>query len=181
MAKNSFSLVLVANPLGRAKVEHGDFCLRTSPHSTVDLNRDWSSHWRKEASAADQQPGEAPFSQPETRLVRDSLQKEKIDFFISVHSGKLGLYTPFASDTRPAEEGDVLELAREVSHLYCQCPVGSAGQMLGEGAYGTCLDWVGLNMFFTCLLLRYVMSLVYVSVTLWRSSLTSRGERGSTR
>ena len=145
LAQHSIVVVLVANPDGRKLVENGEFCQRTPPNSEVDMNRDWSSHWNPEASAPDQKPGVRAFSRPETRLVRDSLLKEKANnvvFFLSVHSGKLGLYAPWAFDMNKEGEEDVISIASEVGKMYCQCPVGPAGKMLAQNAYGTCLDWV---------------------------------------
>jgi hypothetical protein len=46
--------------------------------------------------------GPSPFSEPETKAVRDSLKGYNADIFLSVHSGALGMFTPHAYS---AEDG----------------------------------------------------------------------------
>ncbi len=46
--------------------------------------------------------GSAPFSEPETKAVRDSMKAFGADIFLSVHSGALGMFTPHAYS---AEDG----------------------------------------------------------------------------
>lgn len=50
-------IVPVANPLGRARVEAGEFCRRTNEHD-VDLNRNWPDHFQF------QRPCPAPAAPP---------------------------------------------------------------------------------------------------------------------
>ena len=90
LATSDFQLILNANPISRAKVEQGDYCLRDNPRG-VDLNRNWDEKWEfgDQAESGDQYRGEAPFSEPETQLVRDLLTDFRPTTFLSVHSGTL--------------------------------------------------------------------------------------------
>jgi hypothetical protein len=87
-----FHFIPVGNPLGRAAVEAGDFCKRENENN-VDLNRNWDDHWENgDNDWGDTAPGDAPFSEPETRSFRDIVVKYKPTTFITVHSGTLGMY-----------------------------------------------------------------------------------------
>lgn len=66
--------------------------------------------------------GPSAFSEIQTKTVRDSLINFKPDIFITVHSGVLGMYTPWAYKTEKAVDNqenmmDVLERANE---KYCK-------------------------------------------------------------
>lgn len=41
-------------------------------------------------------PGPFPFSEIETQVVRDELREFKPNAFLSIHSGTLGLFSPYA-------------------------------------------------------------------------------------
>eukprot|EP00913_Durusdinium_trenchii_P024016 g22554.t1 len=67
---NEFMMVINANPESRSRVEKGEWCLRVNPNG-VDLNRNWDEHWEGDASfGKDTNPGETPFSEPETQLLK---------------------------------------------------------------------------------------------------------------
>ena len=44
LEKNTFKIVLNANPIARDMVLAGEFCKRTN-EDNVDLNRNWDAHW----------------------------------------------------------------------------------------------------------------------------------------
>ena len=91
-----FHIVPVGNPMGRALVEGGNFCQRENENS-VDLNRNWDDHWEAgDSMFGDTAPGSAAFSEPETRSFRDIAVKYPPTTFITIHSGTLGMYTPYA-------------------------------------------------------------------------------------
>jgi hypothetical protein len=89
-------MIVNANPLSREKVEQGSYCLRENENG-VDLNRNYDAHWEQIKDDFKQvSSGPSPFSEPETKAIRDSLKNFQADLFLSVHSGTLGMYTPHA-------------------------------------------------------------------------------------
>lgn len=137
-----FLLVPNANPSSRMKVEKGDFCLRANENG-VDLNRDWDEHWEAAAAVSDAPPGDTPFSQPETRILKAVLEDFEPELFISVHSGNLGVFVPWAyAKTAPAPAKADLSLAEGIAKDFCQCPFGAAAKTVGYPCPGTSLDYV---------------------------------------
>ena len=97
LAQNEFLFVLNANPGSRLEVEKGDYCVRTNP-SGVDLNRNWDEKWQKEQSYGMSltEPGSAPFSEPETRILKRLVEGFRPTTFMTIHSGTRGMYMPWA-------------------------------------------------------------------------------------
>jgi hypothetical protein len=93
--KFSFRIVLNANPHGRRDVEKGNYCTRTNENK-VDINRNWDIFWDKDISVGDENPGVRPFSEKETRFVRDAVKDFNPKLFLTIHSGVYGLYYPYA-------------------------------------------------------------------------------------
>lgn len=133
----------VANPLGRAKAESGEFCYRDNANG-VDLNRNWDSHWDGSMSAGNTNSGSEPFSESETKILRDVMTETNPHIFMTVHSGTLGMYTPFAYSTSiptGPEESEMLSMILPLDEESCQCPMGAAGKEVGYLCPGTCLDY----------------------------------------
>src|SRR5262249_2380901 len=89
----------VSNPDGKRHVERtNNFCWRNTARN-VDLNRNADWQWGKEGSSADPNGeefhGDAPFSEAETRFVRDLQRTYRYDAYVSVHSGEQQLFVPF--------------------------------------------------------------------------------------
>jgi len=85
---------------GRRKVEAGHYCVRGNGRG-VDLNRNWNEHWEgdKDIAAAKKIQswgGSKPFSERETQILRDVATEFKPTVFLTVHSGTLGMYMPYA-------------------------------------------------------------------------------------
>jgi hypothetical protein len=142
-----FTVVLNANPLSRVKVEEGDYCLRANPNG-IDLNRNWDEKWTEPMSIQTDQ-GSKPFSEPETRLLKKLLTDFRPTTFLSIHSGTLGLYMPWAWSTdslAPRNQKDMMRVLAEVDKQHCQCPYGAAGKEVGYPCPGTSVDWVYDNM-----------------------------------
>ena len=91
----ALTMLPLANAAGRAAVEAGALCTRGNG-AGVDVNRNWPTHWHAgdPRTAREQDPGAAPFSEPETRALRDALAARRPTLFLSVHSGTRGLYAP---------------------------------------------------------------------------------------
>mmetsp|Transcript_31588 Transcript_31588/g.61033 ORF Transcript_31588/g.61033 Transcript_31588/m.61033 type:complete len:379 (+) Transcript_31588:1-1137(+) len=101
LMKATIRMVPIVNHDGRKLVESGDFCHRTNAHN-VDLNRNWDEHWQY-SMAAETYPGEQPFSETETQILKKDAEEYKPNVFLTVHSGTLGLFTPWAyCSTDPA-------------------------------------------------------------------------------
>lgn len=142
---SEFQLILNANPSSRLRVEAGEYCLRENPNG-VDLNRNWDEKWDLGTqNSAEQSHGKSPFSEPETQLVRDLISDFKPTTFLSVHSGTLGLYMPWAYDSQHLahrnREG-MLSVLKDLDEVHCKCPFGAAGLEVGYDCPGTSFDWV---------------------------------------
>ena len=144
-----FVIVPIVNVYGRGLVQNGDFCERTNENG-VDLNRNWDSHWQYAAEHNAQFPGEAPFSEWQTRALRDLLGKIEPEIFITTHAGTLGMYTPFAykkfkytdlSTEDSKKLSTMLKIIKKVNSKYCNCKAGSIGNDLWYLCPGTCLDY----------------------------------------
>ncbi|KYF44218.1 zinc carboxypeptidase superfamily protein [Toxoplasma gondii TgCatPRC2] len=139
----NIQVVVNGNPVSRAKVEAGDFCLRGNENN-VDLNRNWGDHWNSAAANAETSPGNKAFSEPETQAFAKAVTSFKPHIFLSVHSGTLGMYMPWAfSAEEPARNEQAMEsVLKEVDEKFCRCPYGAAGKEVGYQSSGTCLDFV---------------------------------------
>jgi len=140
-----FALVLNANPRSRLKVEQGDWCLRANPNG-VDLNRNWDIAWSGGGNSQLQSyPGSKPFSEPETRILKRLLMDFAPTTFLSVHSGTLGMYMPWAYDRKHLahrNQQEMMNLLKEIDSVHCHCPWGAAGKEVGYDCPGTSVDWV---------------------------------------
>lgn len=130
------------NWAGRQQVEAGRYCVRANPGG-VDLNRNWGDHWQSSLATNNQNPGSRPFSEAETRMLRSFATSWKPTFFVTVHSGVRGMYTPLAwSGKQPARARTLNAMLERLNPLYCNCAVGAAGTQVGYLCPGTCLDYV---------------------------------------
>ncbi len=154
LSKYNFLIFPNVNPEGRVIVEGGRYCHRTNARH-VDLNRNWASHW-KSGGLRETAPGPSAFSEGETKLVRDVVQAFRPDVFMSVHSGALGMYTPYAYKKShavihhdksivsflEAGKSKMIQVLREVNKDYCRCGVGAAALELNYLCPGNCMDYV---------------------------------------
>jgi len=145
LRESEFQLILNANPGSRVRVEAGEYCLRENPNG-VDLNRNWDEKWDLGTSdSADQAHGQRPFSEPETQMVRDLISNFQPTTFLSVHSGTLGLYMPWAYDSQhlaTRNRAAMLSILQDLDATHCKCPFGAAGKEVGYDCPGTSFDWV---------------------------------------
>ncbi|XP_014498659.1 carboxypeptidase A6 [Vigna radiata var. radiata] len=153
-------VVPMENPNGRKVVEAGDLCERRNGRG-VDLNRNWSVDWGKKEKDYDpyeENPGVAPFSEPESQIMRKLAISFEPHLWVNVHSGMEALFMPYDHKNTTL---DGLALKRmksfleEVNHHHCQerCMIGSGGGSVGYFAHGTATDFmydvVGVPMAFT--------------------------------
>ncbi|KAJ7957963.1 Carboxypeptidase [Quillaja saponaria] len=142
-------VVPMENLNGRKLVEAGDLCERRNGRG-VDLNRNWSVDWGKKEKDYDpyeENPGTAPFSEPETQMMRKLAISFDPHVWLNVHSGMEALFMPYdhkntTPDGLPSHQMKLL--LEEVNHLHCQkrCMIGSGGGSVGYLAHGTATDYM---------------------------------------
>jgi hypothetical protein len=141
-----FQIVVNGNPNSRRKVEGGDYCLRVNQDG-VDLNRNWDEKWQADSDfgGADTNPGSAAFSEAETRIFKDLVTDFKPTTFLTIHSGTMGMYMPWAYDREhlaTRNNKNMMDVLVKLDKDHCQCPFGAAGREVGYSCPGTCLDYV---------------------------------------
>jgi hypothetical protein len=147
LEKFNFRIILDANPLGRQKVEAGEYCRRTNENN-VDINRNWDIFWGMENNVYEYFPGKKAFSEIETRFILESAKNYNSTLFLSIHSGIYGLYTPYAYRE---EEGKfnidkMNEIIKLIKKKYCPiCQRGPPSKSIGYQSSGTCLDYIYEN------------------------------------
>ena len=114
----------------------------------VDLNVNFDARWGKGAKNAfirgdENFVGERPFSESETRALRDFTLKTMPDATISYHSKGEEIYWEFFQDKR-ARSRDYL-IAKEISFL-TGYPLKSAGRSVG-GYKDWCIEKLGISSF----------------------------------
>ncbi|RYR48771.1 hypothetical protein Ahy_A07g034845 isoform B [Arachis hypogaea] len=145
-------VIPMENLNGRKLVEAGDLCERRNGRG-VDLNRNWSVDWGKKEKDYDpyeENPGTAPFSEPEAQIMRKLAISFEPHVWINVHSGmeaSLALFMPY-DHKNTTLDGLLLKrmnsLLEEVNNLHFQkrCVVGSGGGSVGYFAHGTATDFM---------------------------------------
>lgn len=106
-------LVPVVNPDGRVAVEGGSSMWRKNRRNNgdgtrgVDTNRNADDHWSQgdADSSADDFRGSAPFSEPESRAIRDLALQEKFAIALDIHNyGGMILWPPGYTRTPSKDE-----------------------------------------------------------------------------
>jgi murein tripeptide amidase MpaA len=103
----------------------------------VDLNRNWDYKWSAQAFHGrwPVSGGSAPFSEPETRAVRDFIINENIDAVIFYHSAYPAV---FAGANRDVSQSVSLAQAVAGATGYPYRPAGIPGQVMT----GNAIDWL---------------------------------------
>lgn len=141
-----FVIVPNANPISRKQVEDGYYCKRTNEDG-VDLNRNWSDEHRDLSLPEGDEmfPGPNGFSEPETQILRELVDQETPDIYLSVHSGAYLLGTPWGYQRKkPEDEQAMLEVLKPISDKYCKgtCPYGNLAQLINYENPGCDIDYV---------------------------------------
>ncbi|KAL0920608.1 hypothetical protein M5K25_009753 [Dendrobium thyrsiflorum] len=153
LGKDLENLVLKVVPMenvkGRELVEAGDLCERRNGRG-VDLNRNWSVDWGKKEKDYDpyeENPGAAPFSEPEAQIMRMLSKSFNPHIWVNVHSGMEALFMPYDhKNTTP--DGFTAQLMKSMlkglnhHHFQDRCLVGSGGGSVGYLAHGTTTDYM---------------------------------------
>ena len=134
------TIVPVVNVWGRKQVDNGDRCLRKNKNG-VDTNRNYPQKVRHHyAKFSEEYEGKHPFSEPETKLIRNILQGA--NQYINVHSGEFSLYMPWDSvDMRPPFYEKQKKKLKKLSKYCHQCTVGPAAIKSFYKAYGSSVDY----------------------------------------
>ena len=149
LRSTTFVIIPMENENGRDLVEKGDLCERKNGHG-VDPNRNWALDWGVKAPAYDpkeEYPGKAPFSEPESRILRDLIAGFKPHAVVNWHSGMSAVFTPYdhvaQEPTGPGAEA-MLQFARVIDAEHCdkKCVLGSGGKGVGYLAHGTAADYI---------------------------------------
>lgn len=151
-------LILMLNPDGFVPLQAEDGCWRwNSVDRKVDLNRNANWSWGGSGSDGykgfEEYRGEYPFSERESRVVRDLIIQEKYDVFVDLHSGTQQIFCSFVDSeskkiqrTRKntAKEVELIRFLESVSAGYFQ--KGGIGYQQNEySADGTIFDWAAGN------------------------------------
>ncbi|KAE9586681.1 hypothetical protein Lal_00004835 [Lupinus albus] len=149
LGKLIIKVVPMENLNGRKLVEGGDLCERRNGRG-VDLNRNWSVDWGKKEKDYDpyeENPGLAPFSEPETQIMQKLAMSFAPHIWVNVHSGMEALFMPYDHKNTTPDElplQRMKSLLEEVNLLHCQkhCMIGSGGGSVGYFAHGTATDFM---------------------------------------
>ncbi|CAH9073477.1 unnamed protein product [Cuscuta epithymum] len=149
LEKLVIKVVPVENVNGRRRVEKGELCERRNGRG-VDLNRNWSVDWGKKEKDYDpyeENPGTAPFSEPETQTMRRLSATFEPHIWVNVHSGMEALFMPY--DHKNTTPDGLLSQRMKLMleklnhfHLNDRCLVGSGGGSVGYLAHGTSTDYM---------------------------------------
>ncbi|KAK8585231.1 hypothetical protein V6N13_139166 [Hibiscus sabdariffa] len=142
-------LVPLENLNGRKLVEAGELCERRNGRG-VDLNRNWGVDWgRKEKyyDPVEEYPGTAPFSEPETQIMREIATSFNPHIWVNVHSGTAALFMPYdhknsTPDRVSSQRMRVLTEELNKVHCHGRCKTGSGGASVGYLAHGTATDYM---------------------------------------
>ncbi|GAB2300443.1 hypothetical protein Dimus_034486 [Dionaea muscipula] len=142
-------VVPMENINGRKLVEQGHLCERRNGRG-VDLNRNWSVDWGKKEKDYDpneEDPGSAPFSEPESQIMRKLAMTFEPHVWINIHSGMEALFMPY-DHKNITPDGFLTVRMKSIlkvlnrRHFQDRCMVGSGGGSVGYLAHGTATDYM---------------------------------------
>jgi hypothetical protein len=92
---------------------------------------------------AEEYGGPAPFSEPQSRALRDLARALRPVAYVNVHSGEWAMYVPWdhkktLAEGQPADTEALLEAL----NTHCQCTRGAGGSASNYLAFGTSMDWM---------------------------------------
>ena len=145
----TFAIAPMENERGRAIVEGGNACERKNGRG-VDPNRNWGVDWGVKAPDYDPKeefPGTEPFSEPESRMLRDLVKSFRPHAVVNWHSGMSAIFMPYdhvaREPTGPGAEA-MKRFAHVINAEHCdkKCTLGSGGKGVGYLAHGTATDYI---------------------------------------
>lgn len=108
----------------------------------VDLNRNYDFHWQASPNKRmETYSGPAPFSEPETRAVRDLVQTHNFKYAVDFHSGTEMILYPWGYTTDPPpDRAKFIEIASNLSSLTGGTPYNQSINLYST--HGTSDDWM---------------------------------------
>lgn len=112
----------------------------------VDLNRNYDFNWAKHGDQfpnSNYYPGPFPFSEPETRAIRDLARRENFQYHLDFHSsGEMILY-PGKLHSSIEDENKIITFARELANnITKQCAISKYGIAPLNINAGQCALWM---------------------------------------
>lgn len=146
LEKNNFRIIVNANPDGRIEVEKGEYCRRTNKNK-IDLNRNWDYYFGNEINISEENSGLKPFSEFETIFIRDTIKEFNAKLFLTIHSGTMALFHPYAFShggfQNKLNQDKMKEVLGILKNKFCKnCDMGSPSALIGYQSSGTCLDYI---------------------------------------
>ena len=130
------------------KNRHLGYC---SDNDGVDINRNFPVGFEKnDHFCSDTYAGPEPFSEPESRALRDSVAADVPWLFLSVHGNAQVWSYPYAYKFGPAPLADTRDLKYVVEKIQDKFGTSYRSGSISEAIYhtvgGTLLDWVFDNL-----------------------------------
>ncbi|MEB3196473.1 MAG: M14 family zinc carboxypeptidase [Candidatus Sericytochromatia bacterium] len=142
-------IIPMLNPDGRQRVEQGeDFWrknARLNPDGSfgVDLNRNCDNHWQEGEARPNEEVyrGQAPLSEPETRVLTKFMSEKKFTLAVDMHSfGGMLLWPPGYGKTFTKQEAVLGKLGRAIANRLAY-KTGTIGRVLYH-VTGDTTTWV---------------------------------------
>ncbi|KAE8680366.1 putative HXXXD-type acyl-transferase family protein [Hibiscus syriacus] len=133
-------VVPMENLNGRKLVEAGNLCERRNGRGVILIGiGDYDPY--------EENPGIAPFSEPETQIMRKLAVSFDPHIWINVHSGMEALFMPYDHKNRTPDglpSQQMRLLLEELNNVHChnRCMIGSGGGSVGYLAHGTATDYM---------------------------------------
>ncbi len=130
----SLYVIPAANPDG---LRHGRTAEGRFNANGVDLNRNWGCDWSEEAYWRQQRvnPGSAPFSEPETQVLRDFILELQPVVVVWYHSAAAGVFAGRCGE----DDHGAAQLARVIGEA---TGYASDGPFSAYKVSGTASDWI---------------------------------------
>eukprot|EP00808_Paulinella_micropora_P027133 g65832.t1 len=87
-------------------------------------------------------PGPGPFSEPQSRNIRDFADRFRPDIYVNTHSGIRELYIGWDHRGEYIPEPERAIGMLEAMNLHCDCPLGPAGKIGGYVVFGGSMDYL---------------------------------------
>jgi hypothetical protein len=121
----------------------GDYSYAEDWIGGVDLNRNYNYSWEHGVSnkRSELYRGPAPFSEPETRAIRDLALQHDFMYALSFHSGTELIVYPWGDTYNPPpDEAEFMEISQDLSNLTLGTPYMQSSHLYFS--YGLWDDWM---------------------------------------
>ena len=165
-----YKFILVANPDGYIYSMSGDRMARKNRHlgycssnEGVDLNRNFPVGFQKHDDfCSNTYAGPEPFSEPESRAIRDSVAGDVPWLFLSVHGNAQVWTSPYAykmGSASLADTPDLKYLVEKIQNKFGTSYRSGSSYQIFNSVGGTLQDWVYENLKVTRTFLHELRSL----------------------